>query len=75
MNADKNRVLYKFLIIRDIGGLVSQITQFHGVPASWSGIEIADWSTAMFGDLIDNNWMVLFKPADDQLANIEDDLV
>lgn len=72
--SEKQHVLYKFLVIREAAGVVSQITQFHGVPEQWNGFEIADWSANKFGDLVDAGWMVLFKPADDQLATFEDDL-
>ena len=69
----KKFVPYKFLVIREASGIVSQITQFHGVPEDWNGIDIADWAAKLFSDLVDAGWMILFKPADEEAVSTDSD--
>lgn len=49
-------VIYRIRLVRRIGKLRSSITIYQGMPKGWDRVDVLDWVSHRFGDLIDQGW-------------------
>lgn len=49
--------IHRIVFSRLVRGIESTITISQGIPSDWDKLEIMDWISYRFGDLLDAGWL------------------